>query len=210
MKTSKNLLLAAIVLAASCTSTKTTSSWRSPDIRPGYLSGKKIMVVALLPEKDRELQKSMESQLAGDLASKGVQAVSGYETFGPKYIPEDEQKALQKLRKAGVNDVLTVVLLDKDKQKSFTPGRVDVVPVGYYRTWFGYYRTVYSRIYSPGYYTSDTKLYWESNLYDLSENKLLYSSQSESFDPSSVSQLASDYSKRLVDDMTKQKLVALE
>ena len=49
---------------------------------------------------------------------------------------------------------------------------------------------------------------WESNLYDLSGNKLLYSTQSETFDPSSISKIAMDYSKTLVDDMVKQGLVS--
>lgn len=49
---------------------------------------------------------------------------------------------------------------------------------------------------------------WESNLYDLNPNKLLYSTQSETFDPSSISKITMDYSKTLVEDMIKQGLVA--
>jgi hypothetical protein len=47
-------------------------------------------------------------------------------------------------------------------------------------------------------------------LYDLTGNKLLYSAQSESFDPSSVMQLASDYSKKIIGDMARQGLVAMK
>ena len=31
--------------------------------------------------------------------------------------------------------------------------------MGYYRNWFGYYRTVYGRVYTPGYYNTQTKYY---------------------------------------------------
>ena len=203
--------LAIVVFIASCSgSTKITSSWKSPDAISNNLTAKKVMVVALLPDKDRELQKNMEKQLSDELISKGIKAVSAFETFGPKYFPQDEQKALDKLKETGIDNVLTIVLLDKNKEESYNPGRVNIRPVGYYRTWFGYYRTVYSRIYTPGYYTSNTRLYWESNLYDLKENKLLYSAQSESFEPSSVSQLASDYSGKIIRDMAKQGLVAVK
>ena len=204
-----SILFAVVLLIASCSgNTKITSSWKSPEAT--NLDSKKVMVVALLPEKDRELQKNMEDQLVEELKAKGVEAVSAFATFGPKYFPQDEQKALDKLHETGIDGVLTIVLLDKTKEKSFNPGRVDIFPVGYYRTWFGYYRTVYSRIYTPGYYTTSTKLYWESNLYDLTGNKLLYSAQSESFDPSSVMQLASDYSKKIIGDMARQGLVAMK
>ncbi len=212
MKAIKSLIFFLIVLLiASCSgSTKITSSWKSPDVTSSELSSKKVMVVALLPDKDRELQKSMEMQLVNELKTKGVNAVSAFQTFGPKYFPQDEQKALNKLHETGIDNVLTIVLLDKNKEKSYTPGRVDIMPVGYYRNWFGYYRTVYTRVYTPGYYTSNTRLYWESNLYDLRGNKLLYSAQSESFDPSSISQLASDYSVKIIGDMAKQGLVAVK
>ncbi len=169
MKTFKILIASAIVLLiASCSgSTKITSSWKSPDITSNELHFKKIMVAALLPDKDRELQKSMEQKLVKELNSKNINAVSAYETFGPKYFPADEQKALDKLRDNGIDNVLTIVLLDKNKEKNYNPGHVSIVPVGYYRSWFGYYRTVYSRVYTPGYYSANTKFYWESNLYDL-------------------------------------------
>ena len=212
MKTIKMFFFFAIVFTiASCsTSTRTTSSWKSPDIANDYLSGKKILVAAMLPEKDRELQKNMEKRIVDELSAKGVQAISGFEKFEPKYFPEDEAKSLEKLNNSDIDAVITVVLLDTDKQKSYTPGRVSVRPVGYYRSWYGYYQTVYSRIYTHGYYTSNTSMYWESNLYDLDGNKLLYSAQSESFDPTSISQLAIDYSKRLIEDMGKQGLVVVK
>jgi len=202
------VLLAAITLLAACSSTKVTSSWKSPDISGQTLSMKKIMVAALLPDRNRDLQKSMERQLVGELQSKGIQAVSAYETYGPKYLPQDEHKAVNKLRESGVDGFLTIVLLDKNKEQNYNPGYSQFGPVGYYRNWYGYYRTVYGRVYTPGYYSTQTKYYWESNLYDVPGEKLVYSAQSQSFDPSSINQLANDYSGKLINDMMKQGLVA--
>lgn len=202
------VLLAVISLVAACSSTKVTSSWKSPDVTSGNLSMKKIMVAALLPDRNRDLQKSMEKQLVDELKSKGIQAVSAYKLYGPKYLPQDEHKAINKLQESGVDGFLTIVLLDKNKEQNYNSGYSQIEPVGYYRNWYGYYRTVYGRVYTPGYYTTQTKYYWESNLYDVPGEKLIYSAQSESFDPSSVNKLASDYSVKLINDMTKQGLVA--
>ena len=209
MKTVKYLVLfAAISLFAACSTTKVTSSWKSPDVTSGNFSMRKIMVAALLPEKNRDSQKSMEKQLVDELKSKGVDAISVYEQFGPKYLPQDEHKAIAKLQESGVDGFLTIVLLDKNKEESYNPGYSQIQPVGLYRNWYGYYRTVYGRVYTPGYYSTQTKYYWESNLYNLPGEKLIYSAQSESFDPSSVNQLANDYSGKLINDMMKQGLVA--
>ena len=201
------VLLAAISLLAACSSTKVTSSWKSPDVSSQNLQTKKIMVAALLPDRNRDLQKSMENQLVEELKSKGIDAVSAYAVYGPKYFPQDEHKAVNKLRESGVDGFLTIVLLDKNKENSYNPGYSQIAPVGYYN-WYGYYRTVYGRVYTPGYYSTQTKYFWESNLYSLPGEKLIYSAQSESFDPSSVSHLASDYSVKLINDMTKQGLIA--
>lgn len=201
-------LLITIGLLAACSSTKVTSSWKSPDVTSQNLSMKKIMVAALLPERNRELQKSMERQLVDELKSKGIHAVSAYEVYGPKYLPQDEHKAVSKLQESGVDGFLTIVLLDKSKEKRYNPGYSQFAPVGYYRSWFGYYRTVYGQVYTPGYYTTQNKYFWESNLYNLPGEKLIYSAQSQSFDPSSVDKLASDYGSKLINDMTKQGLLA--
>jgi hypothetical protein len=201
-------LVIAMGLLASCSSTKVTSSWKSPDVTSQNLSMKKIMVAALLPQRNRELQKSMERQLVDELKSKGVDAVSAYEVYGPKYLPDDEHKAVSKLQESGVDGFLTIVLLDKSKEQSYNPGYSQIAPVGYYRNWYGYYRTIFGQVYTPGYYTTQNKYYWESNLYNLPGEKLIYSAQSQSFDPSSIAKLASDYSNKLIDDMTKQGLVA--
>ncbi len=209
MKRIKFLIVFAIFgLLAACNSTKVTSSWVSPDATAVNLSVKKIMVAALLPDKDRELKKSMEKKLVRELNEKGINAVSAYEMYGPKYFPQNEKKAISKLQEEGVDGVLTVVLMDKNKEERYNPGSSRIAPVGIYRNWFGYYSSIYGRVYSPGYYTSANKYYWESNLYDLKPEKLLYSAQSQSFEPSSIAQLANDYSEKILSDMTKQGLVA--
>lgn len=209
MKTLKYFLFFCVsILIASCSaSTRITSSWKAPEVSKNFLEGKHVMVLALLPDEDRELQKQMEEKVVSELAAKGVKAMSAFQTFGPKYFPTDETEALKRLNGSGTDAVLTIVLLDKNKQKNYTPGYVSVRPVGYYRSWYGYYRTVYSRVYSPGYYTTSTAFMWESNLWDLNEKNLLYSSQSKTFDPSSISKLSADYSKVLVQDLNKKDLL---
>jgi hypothetical protein len=63
-------------------------------------------------------------------------------------------------------------------------------------------------VYTPGYTEQRTDYFFETNLYDLNGNKLLYSAQSQSFDPSSASQIANDLSKAVVKDMQKKGILA--
>ncbi|MBA2249380.1 MAG: hypothetical protein H0W12_04230 [Chitinophagaceae bacterium] len=197
-----------MIFMTACSSTKVTSSWKADDAKVNTAGFNKVIVAALLQDKDRSLQQQMEKELVSDLNAKGIQAVSAYQLYGPKYFSKNEDQALKKLQKSGIDGVLTVVMLDKNKEKDYVPGNVNYRPVTYYNRWYGYYSTVYDRVYSPGYYTQNTNYFWESNLYDLRSDKLLYSAQSESFDPSSTGRLANDYSNKIVSDMTKQGLFA--
>ena len=105
--------------------------------------------------------------------------------------------------------MLTIVLLDKTRERYYTPGQSYYTPYGiYYNRFWGYSRTIYGRIYSPGYYTTDTKYFWESNLYDLESGELLYSAQSQSFDPPSSSILGKEYGRLIVDDLVNKRVIA--
>ncbi|HQZ74625.1 MAG TPA: hypothetical protein PLO70_08905, partial [Chitinophagaceae bacterium] len=56
-------------------------------------------------------------------------------------------------------------------------------------------------------YTEDTKYFWETNLYDLATNDLVYSAQSQSFDPSSSESLGHEYGQMIATDLVKQHVL---
>lgn len=167
------------------------------------------MVVALIKDTDRQLQQQMEMHLVGDLKDKGYEAVSSIGELGPRAFDKmDEDAVLDKLKSNGVEAVMTVVMLDKSKERYYVPGRVIYSPYGlYHNRFYGYYITMYDRIYTPGYYEVSTRYFWESNLYDLSEKKLLYAVQTESFDPSNAATQAHEYGQLIVKDMIEKQVV---
>jgi len=192
-----------MLLLAGCASSKITSTWKASDA-----SGRKynkILVVGLIKENDRSLREHMEDHLVGDLKGLGYNAISAYSEYGPKeFDGMDEQTAIARLKSNGVDAVITIVLLDKEKERRYVPGRMMYSPYGYYygRFW-GYYGALQRRIYEPGYYVTDTRYFWESNLYDLGDQHLVYSVQTQSFDPSSSEALGHEYGQLIVKSMVK-------
>ena len=208
MKHLNKLLLAVIMILVSCSSSRITSSWKAPDVQQKKF--KKILVVGLLLEKDRALKERMEEHIVGDLKGLGYDAICSCNEYSPKAFENlKEAEALQKLNGGGIDAVLTVVMLDKTKERYYVPGRVYYTPYTiYYRRWWGYYSTMYDRIYEPGYYTENTRYFWESNLYDINTKELLYSVQTESFDPSSAESMAHEYGTLIVNDMVKNGVLS--
>lgn len=207
----KQLLSMAVVflfLLSGCgPSSHITSSWKAENVQPKKF--KKIIVLGLIREKDRNLREKMEQHLVGDLKDLGYEAVCSCDEYNPKTFENmTEEQAISKLRNSGIDAVLTVVLLDKTKERYYVPGRVHYTPYNiYYNRFWGYSRTIYGRIYTDGYYTEDTKYFWETNLYDLGSNELVYSAQSESFDPASSETLGHEYGEMIAKDMVKQNVL---
>lgn len=207
----KHIRKAAVIflfLVISCsTGSHITSSWKAPNVQPKKYN--KILVLGLIREADRSIREKMEEHVVGDLKEMGYNAVCSCDEYNPKTFENmDEKDAITKLSGGGIDAVLTIVLLDKSKEKYYVPGRVYYSPYFLYQNRFwGYYRTMYDRIYSPGYYVVDTKYFWESNFYDLSSKELLYSAQSQSFDPSTMENLAHEYGQMIVTNMVKNNIL---
>lgn len=209
----KNISLIALstflVLVVSCgTTSYITSSWKAPDIQPKKYG--KIVVLGLVNDVDRTIREKLEQHIVGDLNTLGYTAVCSCEEYNPKAFEDlTEEQSINKLKNAGVDAVLTVVLLDKTREAQYFPGEISYTPYAIYQNrFYGYYRTMYTRVYTPGYYVIDTKYFWESNLYDLSSDKLLYSAQSRSFDPANAESMGHSYGKMIVKDMLEKNVLS--
>lgn len=196
-----------LLIVAGCTTSRITSSWKASDTDPGKY--KKIMVLGLIRDADRSIQVNMENHFVADLKDLGYNAVSSFQEYGPKAFDNmEEGAAIDKLRNSSVDAVMTIVLLDKEKERRYIPGHIQYSPYGYYynRFW-GYRTTLYHRIYEPGYYVTDTRYFWESNFYDMHTQQLVYSVQTESFDPSNSESLGHEYGQLIVKKMVKENVL---
>lgn len=199
--------LTLMVMSFGCNTSKITNSWKS-DNTADY-KFKKILVLGLIRESDRTLQQNMENHLVEDLLRRGYKAESALTEYGPKAFDKmDEEAAIGKIKNTGVDAVITIVLLDKKKERKYIPGNLFFSPYGYYYNHFwGYRSTLYNRIYEPGYYVTDTKYFWESNLYDMETQKLVYSVQTQSFDPSNSESMGHEYGQIIVKDMIRNNIL---
>ena len=166
------------------------------------------MVVSFIKPNNHSLRENMENHLTSDLIEKGFEAISSMQIFGPNsFQNENEDSVINKLKESGIDAVLTIVLLNKEKDKHYIPGRVYYSPYYiYHRRFWGYYTTIYDRVYEPGYYSESTKYFWESNLYGIENKQLLYSVQTKTFNPASTDQLAHEYGKLICNDLIKNGL----
>ena len=197
----RNVFIATAVvlfLFISCSSSRVITSWKTDKSYPEI---KKVLVLGLTGDLDRDFCVKMEKHLVDDLSQKGFDAVAAYDVYGPGSFDKIEEKeAIEKIRNKGFNAVITIILLNKEKEKIY----VQIKPktrLPFEEEFWSYYTSQFDKVYHKDYYTTATKYFWESNLYDLSSNTLIYSSRTESFDPVSAASLAHEYGKLISGDM---------
>ena len=162
--------------------------------------------MAMMGDQDKKLRANMERIMVENLKSKGINAGSAIEQFGEDALKSmDEKAAMKKISDQGFDGAFTIALLDKTKESTFKHGRLVVAPFPY-RFW-GYYNNYYSnfygRVYMPGYYSDDNKFILEGNVYSFGGDKLIYSAKTKTFNPSSPQALATVFTKKLLNDMSR-------
>lgn len=201
------LYILAVLLLAGCSSVKVTTYWK--DSNANTSSIKKILVLGLIRESDRSIQEKMENHMVNDLKNLGYEAYSSLSEYGPKAFDKmTEAEAISKIRNKSIDAVITIVLLDKKKERKFVPDNLYSSPgYYYYNDLWGYRTSLFNRIYQPGYYITDTRYFWESNTYSMENQKLVYSVQTQSFDASNTENVAHEYGQLIIKNMIKQKVL---
>ncbi|MFZ9717928.1 MAG: hypothetical protein ACO3BD_01105 [Chitinophagaceae bacterium] len=190
------------MMILSCNSTRLTSSWKDPSFNvPTY---QHIGVAGILQGVNkRSLREFMEQHVAEDLIKMGYRASSISDMYGPQLLKGmKEDEAVKMLREKGYDAVMTLAVIDIEQMRDYVSGGIGYQPSAIYYHRFGwYYGYWFDRIYMPGYYVTNTRYLVEANLYDIASDKLVYSAQSETFNPSSIDDLGHTMSIRILKDM---------
>ena len=165
------------------------------------------MVTALTERAN--VRQTVEDNLADLFQKKGYKITKSIEALPPKFLDNkepDKEALLSKIAETGVDAILTVALVDKETENRYVPGNQTYQPIprfGYYGTFWGYYNTWYPTLHSPGYYAEDKIYFLETNLYDAKSQALLWSAQSETYNPSGLSKFSKDFASLIITEMEK-------
>jgi hypothetical protein len=203
------MLIPAIMATAfifSCSSTKINSSWKAENAQAKPYHN--LMVWGLLTEKDSSLRKQMETHLVNDLISKGYHAVSSLDVYKSKaYKKLTSNQIVDEFKLTGVDAVITIALLNKEMEERYYPGGFYSQPGNINSNLDKYYSGIYEKVFTPGYYISTTTYFWESSLFEVRADKMIYSVQTKSFDPNTTETLAHENGLRIIKDMVKKKVI---
>ncbi|HYG19044.1 MAG TPA: hypothetical protein VD816_08940 [Ohtaekwangia sp.] len=192
-----------LVLCGCSSSTEITGSWRSNNTPKEGIDN--ILVTAL--SSKTAARQTVENDLANILQKNGFKTVKSIDILPPSFTDgkePDKEVILDKIKGNDIDAILTVALIDKETENRYVPGSTGYAPVprfDYYGRFWGYYSTWYPTLHSPGYYTEDKVYFIETNLYDADTEELLWSAQSETYNPASLESFSKEFASVMAEQM---------
>jgi hypothetical protein len=179
-------LLGTVVLAACGTVTKIPNAWRNPAHEGAPFQ--KIFVIGV--GKSDANRRLFEDRFAAVLSGQGAVASPSYGT-----LPHSERLTEEQVRGAieggDYDGVIVSRLLGVEEKTEYVPPRTYTVP-RHYGGYYGYYGATWDVVHEPGYFETHTIVRLETNLYDVVTGELVWSGQSETFNPDSLEDIISE------------------
>ncbi len=193
----------AISTLANGRSTKLVASWKNPEYSgPGF---HRILVLGMSAKPG--VRADFEDALAKLVAHHGVEAVPGNTILlRPEGTKLDMNYLKTQIREFKIDAVIVSRLVKVETKTTYIPGQAYVVPYPYYRSFYGYYGTLYPVVYSPDYLSEDTTVRVETNVYatNTPDGELVWTGISDTFNPSSADKAIEGVSKLLVKELQKE------
>jgi hypothetical protein len=183
-----------LLLAACSGNTSVVNSWKDPAIAMHQYRKN----LALFISNESNTRRAAEDQLARRVPN----GVAAY-TIIPDSILKDTPAAKAFVEAQGFDAAVIMRPVAVEKETNYVPGSSYAVPAGYRSAW-GYYGAGWGYAGDPGHYTQDKVVYIETNLYSLTDDKLVWSSRSKSYNPDDMTKLVNEIVDQNVAEMKKQ------
>jgi len=198
------IVLAAVTLAVG-KSSKLVMSWKNPN----YTPEKKVhRVLALGLSYKTGVRADFEDALAAQLAGAGFEAIPGNTILlRPPGTQLDLNTLREQIRANQIEAVVVSRLIRVENTVTYIQGATYAVPSPYYRTFYGYYGTLYPVVYSPDYLREEKKVRVETNMYYVTaapEGQLVWTGITDTFNPSNAHKAIKGLVKLVVAQMEKE------
>lgn len=200
-------IVSAIVLFTTCSSPNKLTSWKDPNKNLTEIN--KILVIGIVHDSLFDVKKEVELYFAKALKSKGYITTISSEEFGYKELARSAQEQTYiTLCGQGVDAVLTIALLNEKKATKYHDKHAKKYTSTYYYNRLINYRSLRANpkdIYQSS--SNNPAFLWEVMLFNLSTLSPAYWAQTKSFPPADASQEYTTYSKVIIDNISKKKIL---
>lgn len=202
------LVLITALIAACSPSQEVTSYWVNKEAIPKE-PFKTIYIIAIT--QNENMKPAVENGLADVLVSRGNKVVLNSQIYPPSFSAVKQltkEQLVETIAKTGSDAVLTLAVLDTKTKTTYNQGS-SYAPMsyGYYGSYYGYYNHYYPVVYSPGYYSTNKTFYIETNFFDVKTDQLLWSIQSQAYNPDNFDSMFKEYTRTILAKLREEGLI---
>lgn len=202
------LVLITALIAACSPSQEVTSYWVNKEAIPKE-PFKTIYIIAIT--QNENMKPAVENGLADVLVSRGNKVVLNSQIYPPSFSAVKQltkEQLVETIAKTGSDAVLTLAVLDTKTETTYNQGS-SYAPMsyGYYGSYYGYYNHYYPVVYSPGYYSTNKTFYIETNFFDVKTDQLLWSIQSQAYNPDNFDSMFKEYTRTILAKLREEGLI---
>jgi hypothetical protein len=190
-------LVCLAVLAACAPTTEVLNSWADPSA--GQVRFKKMLNVCAC--KDEAMRRTVEDQLTKRITG----STSSYTILSQDDL-QDRESAKAKVKAGGYDGAVVMVLVSVDRTQTYVPGSAYAVPAPY-TSMYGGWGYGWSTYYDPGYVDTDQLVDFNTNVYRVQDEKLIWASRTQTTDPTSVGSMVDEIISANISEMKRQKVL---
>jgi len=198
--TSTTILLIAI---AGCSGAKTDiiGEWHPEDLKKGSIQ--KVLVLGIFSQDKPLLRRNFEDGIVKAFKDDGVNATPSMDHM-PYDVTVDSTTFEKYFEDLDIDAVVVSRLLAVDQKRDFQQGYLYTVPFSYYYGFYGFYYAGIEYANSSGYLSKDVVVVLETNIYETTDKKLIWSGISETMEPDKASDVIYSFGNTLVSTLKKE------
>ncbi|HYR83253.1 MAG TPA: hypothetical protein VE422_04160 [Terriglobia bacterium] len=214
MKLLKRFLLVLAVFGLStCSATDFESTWHDPSASSVNLRQKDV--AAFLISGNTAVRRNFELNLANQLTQRGIETRPGYEVL-PEANVTNKAEVLRELRDADADIAVFMRIVDRHQEATFVPEIW--YPGPYYDRFWWRHGTFFGPgfggpwppYYDSGYFQIDTIVSVDTQVYSVSDSKLLWTGLSRTMNPSKIDSFVKDLVSKTVKELKGTGMVPAE
>lgn len=205
------LALVGIALLSGCASSVFIDTWADSKATPLKFKGEKVVAVVVM--KGEASRRVAEDRLAKKITARGAKGLTMYSLL-PGANMSDEAATRAELEKEGVKGVIVLRPINSDRETSVT--HATYYEPYYQNYWGGYYGYGWGApYYGMGMGTSSssttvsevTVIYFETLVYSLQDNKLVWAGRSKATYSDDLTVLVNELAAETTKELKKAKLI---
>jgi len=194
-------LLLLIIISCSTTSTTIIGEWKPEDIQKGSIQN--VLVLGIFSQDKPLLRRNFEDGISKAFKDDDVNATPSMDHM-PYDVTVDSTTFEKYFEDLDIDAVVVSRLLAIDQKQDFQQGYLYTIPFSYYYGFYGFYYAGIEYANSSGYLSKDVVVVLETNIYETTDKKLIWSGISETMEPDKASDVIYSFGETLVSTLKKE------